>query len=425
MMTKRRINDNTHQCDMPEDIIMNEILVWLPVSSLLRFKSVCKSWYSLIQSSEFVSKHLLHHHYHHPTSEDDFFITLTPEGKALLFPRNANGTESSENYNLSDIPHPYEKDDEDEELMIPASFNGIIFLYDQDRLGSQHSYLWNPATKQCRLLPHKKWPQNLSVFDRFSIQFAIGFDDKTNDYKVVRLVIVHEYRSNNRKINNDCQLDIYSLTTDSWSAREDVVLPVVPVRRIIDSIKTPFHNGKYFCWLGEIDQTEENFTNIIISFDFSNDVLGTMPLPESVICSYNKCLPMNTNMTIATLRDKLVCIDRLRDSLGDSFDIWILNEFGVKESWNKLYTIGKFQILDYYGWYYWLRGIPNNQELIFELRDEKIRLCNPITGTCQVLNNIRLPNQCLLSLMFKESLVSIQTHNVIHTHNTDCTTCEL
>ncbi|KAI8558420.1 hypothetical protein RHMOL_Rhmol04G0091700 [Rhododendron molle] len=35
-----------------------EILVRLSVASLLRFKSVCKPWFSLITSPSFVTKHL-------------------------------------------------------------------------------------------------------------------------------------------------------------------------------------------------------------------------------------------------------------------------------------------------------------------------------------------------------------------------------
>ncbi|KAI3930854.1 hypothetical protein MKW92_012096, partial [Papaver armeniacum] len=41
---------------LPNDVFL-EILMCLPVKSLLRFKSVCKSWYALIKSSDFIHRH--------------------------------------------------------------------------------------------------------------------------------------------------------------------------------------------------------------------------------------------------------------------------------------------------------------------------------------------------------------------------------
>ena len=42
---------------LPHDVVLN-ILARLPVKSLLRFRCVCKLWYSSITSSNFISTHL-------------------------------------------------------------------------------------------------------------------------------------------------------------------------------------------------------------------------------------------------------------------------------------------------------------------------------------------------------------------------------
>ncbi|KAK7815740.1 putative f-box protein [Quercus suber] len=45
--------------ELPEDLVI-QILLWLPVMSLLRLKCVCKSWCDLISGQNFITKHLLH-----------------------------------------------------------------------------------------------------------------------------------------------------------------------------------------------------------------------------------------------------------------------------------------------------------------------------------------------------------------------------
>lgn len=66
--------------NLPEDVII-EILLRLPVNSLLKFKSVCRNWYSLIKSPNFIRKHMNHrptnllvvHHYNPPIADKYVF----------------------------------------------------------------------------------------------------------------------------------------------------------------------------------------------------------------------------------------------------------------------------------------------------------------------------------------------------------------
>ncbi|KAI3943210.1 hypothetical protein MKX01_027508, partial [Papaver californicum] len=48
--------ENTTLVLPPIDVIF-QILIRLPIQSLLRFKSVCTSWYALIQSPHFIQSH--------------------------------------------------------------------------------------------------------------------------------------------------------------------------------------------------------------------------------------------------------------------------------------------------------------------------------------------------------------------------------
>ena len=51
-----------HDDDLPDEIVL-DILAKLPVKSLLRFRCVCKPWYSSIANPSFISTHHLNHSY--------------------------------------------------------------------------------------------------------------------------------------------------------------------------------------------------------------------------------------------------------------------------------------------------------------------------------------------------------------------------
>lgn len=46
--------------NLPEDLVIDQILSRLPVKSLMRFKSVCKRWYSFPTNPSFIASHLKH-----------------------------------------------------------------------------------------------------------------------------------------------------------------------------------------------------------------------------------------------------------------------------------------------------------------------------------------------------------------------------
>ncbi|KAL0000873.1 hypothetical protein SO802_014654 [Lithocarpus litseifolius] len=55
--------------ELPEDILV-DILMTLPIKSLVRFKCVCNSWLSLITYPRFVRRHLNYHHHEKPLKEE-------------------------------------------------------------------------------------------------------------------------------------------------------------------------------------------------------------------------------------------------------------------------------------------------------------------------------------------------------------------
>ena len=58
--SRLRLSSNNNNLYLPEELL-EEILSWLPVKSLFRFRCVQKSWSTLFRNPTLIAKHLLHH----------------------------------------------------------------------------------------------------------------------------------------------------------------------------------------------------------------------------------------------------------------------------------------------------------------------------------------------------------------------------
>lgn len=119
---------------------------------------------------------------------------------------------------------------------------------------------------------------------------------------------------------------VYSLSTGSWRQVEHdpkMISSILPYRHM-----TLYMNGLFF-WLAADEDDDDD--NRIVAFDFSTEVFNMTPLPDkSVIGSWRSLVVLNGFIA-------MVIYSSLSDNLG--FDIWVLLEFGVEESWTKLLTI--------------------------------------------------------------------------------------
>ncbi|OIT06114.1 f-boxkelch-repeat protein [Nicotiana attenuata] len=80
----------------------------------------------------------------------------------------------------------------------------------------------------------------------------------------------------------------------------------------------------------------------IVSFNISNEVYGEIPLPDQMCRSCNRFVETGVSIlggmlcSYSSCVGYFSCIDVWR---GDIFRIWVMKDYGVKESWIKLYTI--------------------------------------------------------------------------------------
>ncbi|KAL6529822.1 hypothetical protein OROGR_015445 [Orobanche gracilis] len=192
---------------LSEDVIV-EILSRLPVKSLLRSKSVCKSWNGIINNPVFISKH-------HRTisSKESSKLVLVSRRDSITNKRVISSLRNDEYYVLVDQHVPTFLNDMFGHVRLIGPCNGIICLY-----GFPDSIaLWNPSIRDFKILPQSIVPRPHNAKVRGG-DIGIGFDSKSRDLKVIQILFC---ASTDRGLIH--QVEIYSSRTDSWRKYEPIV----------------------------------------------------------------------------------------------------------------------------------------------------------------------------------------------------------
>ncbi|KAL6515490.1 hypothetical protein OROHE_018524 [Orobanche hederae] len=304
---------------LPEHLI-EEILVKLPVDSLSRFRCVCKSWYDLIKSSDFVERHLLKHHYNSNDNINDEECILILRGR--------------ENRCLSYLSfHSYETLSlvSSQLLQIPmfdyftvnfcGPCNGLICISNEETI-----VLCNPAIRECNVVPR---PFSVSPQWRINISaLGLGFDPTTNDYKVVAMFRFSQYSGGEGYYD---KAGIYNLGTNSWREIEyEHKYPHVPDHVVNGTL----FNGAFHWIVWSVE--EQNHS--ILSFDFSTEQFGCLELPIDY-------LDQDGFMSLMVLNKEYLALfawsERDAFSERDQFvDVWVMREYSVPESWKKHLVAG-------------------------------------------------------------------------------------
>ncbi|KAF5458512.1 hypothetical protein F2P56_022535 [Juglans regia] len=360
---------------IPEDLVL-EILPGLPLKCLIRFRSVSKSWATLIGTPDYLSKSLINDCILANPTHQLLFVKHAPKSidGRLSYSFLCYSTLASASETHQDLPlqNPYD-------IKIAGSCNGLLCLFDY--YGTGNIVVWNPTTLEFMLLPHA-W---------FVDTVCFGFDPIHDEFKVLRIRYVREsdepdlppYRACLVRLNRE--VEVYSLSGGSW--RNLVVDVEVPKFQGVDS---SYMNGVCF-WLALSYYGDEK----IVAFDVCDEVIRTMALPN-----YSLLYGEITWRTLTVLKESVALIVYPRNNGEERFfDIWLLLEFGVKESWIRLVRIVP---ICGFGWPlgFWKRG-----ELFIVCRDlGELVLYDPFTQTVRTL---QLDGEWFHVLPFTPSLVGI------------------
>ena len=168
--------------------IIFEILLKLPVISLLRCKAVCKEWYALISDKRFIKTH-----YSLSSTNNNFahlvFFSGNYHEKLKSCPINDilfdNSVNNALEYPFKCSSRYYSQN------RIVGSCNGLLCIYHEGAL-----LIYNPSTRILNRLYYG--------FNYWDAQFGFGYDELNDDYKVV--AILYDAK----------KVKIYSLKTGKW-----------------------------------------------------------------------------------------------------------------------------------------------------------------------------------------------------------------
>lgn len=300
----RKMQSNwTGNC--PQDVL-TEILLRLPVKSLLRFKCVCKYWYAVIGSPGFVRKHFNHENNRtrllYYTSDND------REGVSFLPDETLLGI-SSPNDVIDYIQCPQI------EAHLIGPIDGLFFVHKCGYDSAEPMALWNPSTREFRPLPMSPITPPYFYTEH---TFGFGLDPLTGNYKVIWIRFMVYDRTGNPLPY--FVVAVYTLGSDTWRYLDPLTHTTCSLH---NSLSATCINGAYY-WLVSYDHAKHS----ILAFDMRCEDFKHIEGPDH---------PEGKQGSLA------LCIDYIALFLcqtgvlfQSSIDIWVMKEEGC---WDKLVIV--------------------------------------------------------------------------------------
>lgn len=199
-----------------------------------------------------------------------------------------------------------------DQIKLLGSCNGLICLSN----AADDIIVWNPTLRKHRFLPYSNVvPRKDRGRPLLTVcVYGFGFEIKSDDYRLLRLV---------QFISDPCEFEIsvYSLRTNKWRKIEETPYSLVYPRKMGVFVSGALH------WVMTPELVPES-PNLIVGFDLEFEKFNQVPQPETALLS-------DFDMDVSILGD---CLCMVANYVAGT-DVWIMKEYGSKESWVKLFSI--------------------------------------------------------------------------------------
>ncbi|KAK9072446.1 hypothetical protein SSX86_008880 [Deinandra increscens subsp. villosa] len=282
--------------------IVIEILSRLPVDSLLRCRSVCKSWCSLISDPYFVKSHLSLSTRNIPYGQHR--LIFSTRRKMNLKACHLYDAMYDKSVNAFKLYNPLKRPLDP--VWLVGSCNGLLcVVIEEDTV-----FIWNPSTRKSNRLPY--YEHNVRPL---SVNYGFGYEESTDDYKVVEICCVFKDRFRYKTF-----VRVYSLRNGSWKS-----IGSFPHGMPFDYFGK-FSNGALH-WAASKD-FGLSYSWTIISLDLLKETYGEVLQPVYDVG--------DKDLTLGSLREWLCVLCNYREV---RVDLWVMKVYGVRDSWTKLVSI--------------------------------------------------------------------------------------
>ncbi|KAK9948052.1 hypothetical protein M0R45_003641 [Rubus argutus] len=312
---------------LPEEVL-EQILVRLPLKSVVKCTLVSKSWRSLITSSDFTHSHLRRtvQTNQHNGRHLRLLRSIDVEQKRSFFSLHWEIPEFSE-YTKLESPFRFITNDEywynntnralQREKAPPlidvvGTCNGLICLADFLCL------IWNPSIRKFVVLPSTTATQK--DMNKVIKSFGFGYDTKNDDYKVLRL-LSDGFR----------EVEVYSLARGTWKSLGGIPLDFMPSCHSCSLEHRHVSVNGALHWV--VLRREKNKDNSIVCFDLGGELFSEMIVPEAL--RRELCYISKYREWLALIRCKLIG----QEPTSSGFFMWVMNEYGAAESWTILFCV--------------------------------------------------------------------------------------
>ncbi|KAH0751750.1 hypothetical protein KY285_004898 [Solanum tuberosum] len=334
--------------------LLREILLKVPTKSLIRFIVVCKSWLSLITNYPFISAHL----------------PQTPHSNTLLV-RHYINTCNKENYSLfQDSKNQPFSLDSISELNFPfkcqqgyytivGSCNDIVCLSGKLFGKLRSLVLWNPSIQKFITLPFP------SIKPKSPHMSFLGFGvdlPKTNDYKLVRLVY---HKNDVFRYNGFPEIEIYSINSGVWRR----VVGFEIKHCIVEIMSSQAFVKGFVHWIVyDYVANSGGLRILIMTFSIADEVFGEIMLSDALTGG------ISTGLSITLFEESLAVVKYGMGMYGIFCEVWVMKQYGVLESWSRLYRINLVAGLKK------VVGFRSNGEVLLSTRENGLVSYDPNSG---------------------------------------------
>jgi len=235
--------------------------------------------------------------------------------------------------------HPFTGNSEDDNtITLIGSCNGLLamshgvtaFTHPND---PNEITVWNPNTRKHRIIPFLPLPiPNILQSDNPNrgclCVHGFGFDQITGDYKLLRISYLVDLQNPIYDYDPQVRLSLFSLKTNSWK-----IVPAMPyhLQHLFDLgvfVENSIH------WIMTKKKLGGLHPSLIVAFNLTLETFNEVPLPDEIGEQVNS----KSFKRVAVLGG---CLCMTVDYKYTKIDVWVMKQYGCRDSWCKLFTVVK------------------------------------------------------------------------------------